>query len=82
MADDLDTTAVRRALVLDRQDEHAESIYRTTAQLRHLLPADARKPWLPCSSGRARDFANKWRSTRRRSWKPCARLIHTPATYC
>jgi hypothetical protein len=46
MADDLDTTAVRRALVLDRQDEHqegTESIYRTAAQLRHLLPADARK---------------------------------------
>jgi hypothetical protein len=46
MADDLGTTAVRRALVLNRQDEHpegAESIYRCAAQLRHLLPADARK---------------------------------------
>ena len=46
MDDDLDTTAVRRALVLDRQGEQlegAESIYQTVVQLRPLLSADACK---------------------------------------
>lgn len=43
---DLDATGVRRALVLDEQNnlkEGAEGVYRAVAPLRDQLPADAQK---------------------------------------